>query len=209
MSGCTCPLDAALPTIPATDCPIQWDRIRKMSVARQFAFHSVANGDTSTVSDLKLLAQWADALSAVNIEKQMITVEVGNFIITPGEALTQEFDGDVKATGSYAPSPVTFDYLAITSAQLEEMKKLVCEPVLFTMFFDKDGNIVHAVNGSAVPGGVKVVAKTWSSTDMGQEEAGGLIMAHGSLMLVDGWSAGTNITVTEPDDFDPLIDLSN
>ena len=209
MAGCECPTTTSLPSITASDCPIQWDRIRKMSVCRQYAFHSVTSDDASTVAELKTLSEWADALSAVDVTKQMITVEVGDFVITPGEALTQEFDGDTKATGSYAPSTVTFNYLGITSDQLAEMRALVCEPVLYVMFFDKDGNIVHGEDASAVPGGFKVTAKTWSSTDMGQEEAGGLIIAHGSLMLNDGWSVGTGVTVSTPDDFDPLIDLSN
>lgn len=208
MAGCPCPKDASLTIITDSDCPIQWDRVRKMSACRQFEFFSTTSSNVSTVVELKTLSEWTTALAAVDDTLQMITVKVGNFVIVPGEAVTTEFDGDTKSTGGYLPSSVTFDYLGISSTQLEEMRKLACEDVLYIMLFDKDGNIVHAIEGT-VPGGFKVVGNTWTSSDMGQEEAGGSIISHGVLQLVDGWSAGTNVTVSQPDDFNPLTDLAN
>lgn len=208
MGGCPCPLPAALPSITASTCEIQWDRIQKMSFCRQFAWHSTTSGDSSTVAELKTLSEWVDPLAASNIEKQMITVSVGDFVITPGEALTQEFDGDTKATGSYAPTNVTYNILGASSTQLDEMRDLTCEGVTYVMLFDKDGNIVHALDGT-VPGGFKVAAQTITTTDMGQEESGGLVISHGTLQLTDGWSINKVVTISEPDDFDPLTDLSN
>jgi hypothetical protein len=207
MAGCPCET-LVLPTITASTCEIQFDRIQKMSICQQFAFHSVTSGNSSTVAELKTLSEWVDCLAASNVEKQMITVSVGDFVITPGEAITQEFDGETKATGSYAPTNVAYNILGASSTQLSEMRELTCQGVSYVMFFDKDGNIVHALDGT-VPGGFKIPKQTITTSDMGQEEAGGLVIAHGTMQLVDGWSVGTGVTVSEPDDFDPLTDLSN
>lgn len=208
MAGCPCPTEAALPTVPINLCKLQWDRIRKMSVCRESNFTSLTGGANATLDEMKTLAEWVTSLAASDDTKQMITVAVGDFIAVPGEAITSEFDGDTTQTGSYNPTTVTFNTKGISSAELEAMRKLTCEGVTYTMLFDKDGNIVHVMNGT-IPGGMKSVAESWFLTDMGQEESGSLIKCNGGFQLVDGWSSGTGVTVTEPDDFDPLTALSN
>lgn len=208
MANCTCPLPAALTTIPDNTCPIKLDRIRKFGVRRQYAFHSVTTGDASTVAQYKTLAEWADTLAAANIEKTLISGKIGEVTIVPGAAITSEFDGDTKNTGSYEPTTVNFQMSGMSSAQLAAMRALSCEPVLYFEFYDKDGNIIHNVI-STVPGGFEGVGESFQLTDMSQEEPGGEVKATGSFQLVDGWSVDGTVTVTTPDDFNPLTDLSN
>lgn len=209
MATCTCPLPTSLTTIPDNACPIKWDRIRKFGVRRQFAFHSTSSGDASTVNEYKTLSEWADTLAAANIEKTLISGKIGEVTIVPGAAITSEFDGDTKNTGSYEPTTVNFMMSGMSSAQLAALRALSCEPVLYFEFYDKDGNIIHDLNASSVPGGFEGVGESFSLTDMSQEEAGGEIKATGSFQLVDGWSVDGTVTVTTPDDFNPLTDLSN
>lgn len=208
MAGCPCPTEDALPTVPVNLCKLQWDRIRKMSVCRQPNFFSLTGMATSTLDELKTLTEWATTLAASDDTKQMITVPCGDFIAVPGEAITSEFDGDTTQTGSYNPTDVTFSTKGISSDELAAMRKLTCEGPTYTMLFDKDGNIVHVMTGT-VPGGLKTVKESWFLTDMGQEESGNLIKCNGGFQLVDGWSSGTGVTVTEPDDFNPQFDLTN
>lgn len=207
MSGCACPLQTDLGTVPVSTCDIQWDKINKMSLSRTQEFFSVTSGISSTVLEMQTFSEWATTLSVNDDTRAFITVPVGNWLAVPGPARTQDFDGNTTATGSYDPTTVTFDYQGISSAQLAIMRLLTCEPTLFAMFFDADGNIVHGLSGTT-PTGFQLTAKTFTSTDMGQEELAGLIIAHGQLQLIDGWSSGTGVTITEPA-FNPLLALVN
>ncbi len=208
MGGCPCPLPDALGTIPASTCDIQWDKINKMSICRQRIWESTTTQEVSTVDQIKTLSEWSADLSASDDTRQFITVRVGNFVMVPGAARTVDYDGNTTATGSYESTTVNFDYQGIGSDELEEMRKLTCEPTLFAIFFDSDKNIIHGLNGTVI-NGFELAIKTFTSTDMGQEELAGLIIAHGQLQLVDGWSSGTGVTISAPDDFNPLFDLVN
>jgi len=207
MASCDCPASTELTDIPSNACPIDWARVRKFSICRQQIWVSTSTGAVSTVAQIAILSEWTTALAAVDVTKQVISAQFGEYTKAPGAAQTTEFDGDTKNTGNYDPTTSTFQFQGASSDQLAAMDTLACEETLFAILFDNKNKIIHGLSGT-VPIGFPLAPKSFSVTDMYQDEAGNFIKADGSFQLVDGWSKSTDVTATLAA-FNPLIDLTN
>lgn len=206
--SCKCPRPAALPTVTSSPCEVDWSRVQKFAICREVIWQSATSSEASTVSELAELAEWVTVLAASDDTKWMISPIIGEFIATPGEAETAEFDGQTRNTGNYLPTTITFQTQGASSSDLAVLDDLTCEPNLSIILFDNDEGIIHGLNGTVI-NGFPLATKTFQITDMGQPDAGGFIIANGGFQLLDGWSKNTTVTNTAATDFNPLLDLSN
>lgn len=202
MSLCDCPNADALETITDFDCPIDFSEVAKIIISRKKTFQGIVQ--PPTVVTLGTLTEWAVTLAAVDDTKTLVTPITDDVENTPGDPITEELTTRNIVTGL---DPTTFIGLlaGAPAATVKSFKKLACEKILYVMFIDADGNIIHALNGTE-PEGFKVSNNSFFMQDIEMLKRT-INKNRFGFQLEAGWS--DNAAKTTPIDFDALTDLTN
>lgn len=201
----TCPLPAALTTIPASSCPVKFDQVVKMAFQR--------SGQTSfaDLTALQTLATWTPLLAAVNSTKVIVTPYFASLSFPPSEA--QEEGGNDNTTVNGIPVykgegfvQITGVFEGLTKAQYQALKKLTQESFnlsggtnLTVFFFNRFGQILHDMNG-AEPRGFALY--NFRMATVGSEGYNANNKYNFSMQLSGEWD--DNATLTQPTDFSAL-----
>jgi hypothetical protein len=154
--GCDCDnIPAALSDIPNPSCKPRIGQIQRYWFVRggEVIWDSVTpanNVPVTIASDLiEEAAGWAVLFAAVNSTKVVKTpLTGGNSGINGGEPITEGGGGDDTLNGvtlinGFTPSNVQMDFIDLTAAQIEAMRKLFCEGDLEVYMVNNEGKILH------------------------------------------------------------------
>jgi len=204
---CQCPLGAALPTIPVSDCPQDFGQIQKVIFQRMY------NGTTlNTISGTTAgtLATWQTNLTASDGKKMIVSPYIQAPTTEAGDPITfgggnDTVDGIEEIVGT---NPTTFSGVIRKSTQdvIKELKKLGCENI-GVYLIDQHGRIGAIKTTSGTP-----ATTTWSpiplrSFFVGDKTFGGLNEPDGNVIqwsFVPNWSDNFDILVPN---FNPLTEL--
>lgn len=199
---CSCPNPTSLETIADFDCNLDFSAIAKIIISRKRVFQSAVQ--PPTVALLNTLSEWTATLAAADDTKTLVSPGVDEIENVPGDPITEELTNrniviglnDTVFTGLLAGAP---------GATVASWKKLSCEKILYVMFITKDGQIIHALNGTE-PEGFKISNNSFFMLDLelikqtvNKNRLG--------FMLEAGWS--DTATLTDITGFDALIDITN
>lgn len=203
--NCTCPVGAAIPTIPSSDCIENLGQIQKLILVRT----KDSDGGLNSVdlADAIILATWETLKAAIDSTKAVVTPFINNPTASGGEARTygtgnQVVDGVPIVLGS-DPVTMTAQFLQTQASVLKELKKLNCEKLSVFLIAEggkivgnmKDGDeeniypiaLSQFFIGDRIPGG-------FESPDMNNI----------SFAFYQGWD--DNLKMIEPE-FDALVEL--
>lgn len=199
---CSCPNPASLATVTDFTCPINFSEIAKIFFSRKKVFQGTTQ--PPTVTTLGTLTEWVATLAAVDDTKTLITPIVDDIENEPGAPITEELTTKNVVSG-FEPTTFTGFLAGAPSDTVALFKQLTCEKVLYVYFVDSDGNIIHAMDGTA-PEGFKVENNSFFMQDLELKKRT-INKNRLGFQLVPGWS-NTAIKTT-PVDFDALTDLTN
>lgn len=203
---CQCPAAAALPTIPAVQCPENFGQIQKV------AFMRLMNGTSKnsfTDADIKVLAKWQAALAKTDSSKVVVSPYVYNPADGGGDARmsgggNDDLGGIAEVLGSESVQ-FTAQFRSVPQDVIATMKALMCEAQagnLGVFLFDENGNIEGLKEGGA-----------WYPIPIRGLFIGDKI--HGNYDAKDSNAIQWNYTpgysdkldIVTPTDFNPLTDL--
>lgn len=199
---CSCPNAAALETVTDFTCPINFSEIAKLIFCRLKIFQGIIQ--PPTVVTLGTLSEWAVTLAAVNDTKTLITPVVDDIENEPGAPITEELTTKNVVTG-FEPTTFTGFLAGAPAVTVALFKQLTCEKILYVYLVDSDGNIIHAMNGTA-PEGFKLENNSFFMQDLELKKRT-VNKNRLGFQLVPGWSNTAIKTI--PVDFDALTDLTN
>jgi len=155
-SSCDCDnIPVALTEIPNPNCKQRIGQIQRFWFARgnQIIWDSgtPANNVPITITGdlIEEAAGWAVLFAAANDTKVVKTpLTGGNAGISGGEPITEGGGGDDTLNGvtlinGFSPSAVTMDFIDLTAATIEAMRKLFCEKNLEVYMINNEGKILH------------------------------------------------------------------
>ncbi len=199
---CSCPNAAALTSITDYDCPVDFSEVAKLIFCRTKVFPGTTQ--PPTVVTIATLAEWATALAAADDTKMLVSPIVDDIENEPGAPITEELTTRNIVTG-FEPTVFTGLMSGAPQTTVAEFKKLTCEKILYVYFIDSDGEIIHALDGTA-PEGFKLENNSFFMQDLELKKRTTNKNRLG-FQLVPGWS--NTAVKTTPADFDALTDLTN
>nr|AAD42922.1 tail major protein 2 [Bacteroides phage B40-8] len=147
MLYCDCPLDTALPDIPAFSCPDNFGQVQKLAFQRLEKTAGTAN--TMTAESIVKLATWTPLLSAKDGIKVVVTPYIYEPTVEAGAALTYGGGnatpgGIVEILGSES-TPFTASFKKLPQTIVKAMKALMCEAgqILVVTPIERTGNISY------------------------------------------------------------------
>lgn len=140
---CTCPLPAAIPSIPESACPENFGQIQKVVFQRASgAWIFDTGGSTAVLTQ----ASWTALLTATDNTKIVVSPLLEDAKITRGDAITRgggdntTLNGVAKVMGAN-PAQFTSELTSIANATIDAMKQLQCEN-LVCAFINEFGQII-------------------------------------------------------------------
>lgn len=211
---CGCPLDAAIPTIPISDCPESLGQVQKVIFQRVFSAAGVKNSiDISGTSTAPpdALATWTALIAAADGTK----VQVSPYIQGPSNeaGAKREYGGGNETLGGIPiiigrePSAFTANILRSPQDTIKELKKLMCENV-GVYLIDEFGRVAGVVDDPASPTTFSPIPI--SGLFIGDKVLGGLESVDMNAiewMFFPNWS--DNLHIVTPSDFNAVTDLAN
>jgi len=204
---CSCPLSAALPTLPAITCIEDFGQIQKVAFQRIFKADGSKNSFLAT-ADMKLKASWTPLLVAADDTKVVISPYIQAPTTEPGAA--REFGGGNETLGGVSiivgrePSPFTGVFRGAPQSVIKILKTLQCENI-GVYLFDENGAI-GAIEDTTTAG--KYYPIPIRSLFVSDKGFGGLEAPDTNniqWMYLPNYS--DDLKKVKPTDFNPLTDL--
>jgi hypothetical protein len=206
---CKCPAAAALPDIPAANCPESFGQIQKVAFQRLTKADGTKNEFTSAAA-ITLLASWTPLLSTADGTKVVVSPYIQAPTAEAGAARTfgggNETLGGVEEIIGREPTPFTGVIRKAPQDVIKALKELQCESYgdnLGIFLFDENGAI-GAIKGatSGVYSPIPI-----RSLFIGDKTLGGLEAPDNNAIswsFLPNWS--DDLSIVSPD-FNPLTDL--
>lgn len=190
----SCPLPAALVSVPESSCPFRLDQIAKV------AFQQIQSSGYMTETTVLLKATWTALLAAIDATKVVLSPPINNLVI-PVSQLASEGGNDnttlggVRNVKGLQMITITGQLLNISDATkkaLQELFDFSRSPApgitqLWAYFLTTDGRVIYKKNTTNVLG-FEVYNVTVS--DIGSEGFNKDNVCDFSMDLLGGWSDG-------------------
>ena len=199
--NCSCPLPAALTTIPPFSCGEDLGQIQKLVVQR-------FGNPFDDLTKPTLIANWTTLKTATDGTKVVTTPYVENFVIAQGAAITEggndntTIDGIPIVVGAEAPV-ATGVFASLPSATLKALQTLNCEGNLSVYLINNSGRIIgYSPNGTKFEG---FPIQSFFVGDSGNDGLNTRDKSPVQFGLKAGWR--TEAVFVTPADFSALFDL--
>lgn len=202
----SCPLPAALGSVPETSCPVIFGQISKIAIQRIQAVPSF------TLLTAILKATWTPHLAAVDDEKIVLTPMISNLVLPASELLSEGGNDNTTVNGirnvrGLGSLTVTGQILNISEATKAALQALFAESKsptpgatnLWGYFLTTDGKVIGKKEGANLAG---IPLYNLALTDPGSEGFNKDNVFNFSFDLEGGWSDGFEVLKTT--DIKPL-----
>ena len=203
---CKCPRGAALPDIPAVNCPESFGQIQKVAFVRLYKTDGTKNKFV-TASDIKLKASWTPLLTAADDTKVIISPYIQAPTAEAGAARTfgggNDTLGGIEEIIGREATPFTGVIRKAPQTVIKALKDLQCESIGVYLFDENGaiGAIAGTTDGDYFPIPIR-------SFFVGDKTLGGFEAPDSNSIqwsFLPNWS--DDLKLIAPTDFNPLTDL--
>lgn len=208
---CSCPRDAAIPTIPNQSCKFSVGQVQKAALQRLRANDGSSNSFPMTSTGaVNLLASWTTLIAADDDTKIQVTPLISNPTFTAGEAQIVGEGGNETPDGagvivSTGVSTLTGEFHNIEQAIIKALKDYSCElndDLGIYLFLPGNRLLAQVIENEVYPIPIR---NFW----VGNFVPGGyaaIDMNMFSLRFWPDWSDDLQVVAL---DFNPILDLRN
>lgn len=142
LGSIACPRPELSASMTPQACFNNWKSLKRFALSKQQPFDGA-------VTNITAEADWDTAIGAADPAKLMLTPEINNATVTPGEAVTEQLNDRETLLTDMDDTTVEFTFLGLTPANQTALRLLNGMRNGYVAFVNNAGDVIHQDNGNA------------------------------------------------------------